>query len=801
MLLVIPASGQDFPNGLSCDSVDPRADAAIIASMREKMDSIHRTQHRPTVALVLSGGGAKGASHVGVMRYLEEEGIPVDMICGTSIGGLIGAMLSLGYDSHFLDSLMRNQDWMQMLTDRIDPSYYSFSRKRYRETYTLSIPFYYSKKDFQSRIDNQVRYIDGGARSPLGRNDLASSLPSGYVYGFNVNNLISSVTVGYQDYQSFDELPIPFFCVAADLVSLKAKNWSSGSIKDAMRSTMSIPGLFKPVRSKGTILVDGGTRNNFPVDLARAMGADIVIGVDLSDLDLSYSQVNNLGDIFMQFMSMLGRNSFDKNVGETDVFIKPSISEYNMLSFNAEAIDTMINRGYAAARLKAEELSEVKGLTKGAVTTLQHPRAVDINTTPVQISSVEFQGLTNSESRLLHRKIKLQAGSYVTKAEMQHVMSIIQATGCFSSVTYNLLGHEAPYRLVFDCVKGPRHQFGMGARFDTEEWPSFLFNVGMNAHKLSGAKLDINAKVGRNQRFGITGSLDLAWIPTINVEAYIRNITSTLSTDLSQVGDEARWWGHYEKLYLSNIRWTSVDFKFGAQFRQFNLPYSTTYGASVYRISYDLARGGYLGLFANGAIYTYDRYNYPSKGVNLTFGYDYDFRKSRCASFKPLHTAYLNFTPIVPLGSRLALIPDIHMRALFGSPARPDDMSPVDPSYSLAHQNYVGGNMPDRFIEGQMPFIGFGGAYQAGPYAATVNLGLRLRIGKNLFITPTGGYFREADSIGGFVETLLPTLWGAGLEIGYNTPIGPVKAIGTWSDRFHTFAQDAGLYVSFGFDF
>ena len=120
------------------------------------MDSIHINQHRPTVALVLSGGGAKGAAHVGVLRYLEEHNIPIDLICGTSMGGLVGGMTALGYDSAYLDSLLRAQDWLTMLTDRIDPSYYSYNRKVYRETYLLSIPFYYSKKDFQSRIDDQV---------------------------------------------------------------------------------------------------------------------------------------------------------------------------------------------------------------------------------------------------------------------------------------------------------------------------------------------------------------------------------------------------------------------------------------------------------------------------------------------------------------------------------------------------------------------------------------------------------------------------------------------------------------------
>ena len=781
--------------------MDPAADAVIISKMRSRMDSIHIKEHRPAVALVLSGGGAKGAAHVGVLRYLEEEGIPIDMVCGTSIGGLVGGMVGLGYDSNFMDSLFRHQDWSRMLTDKIDRSYLSYSRKRYRETYSLAIPFHYSKKDFQSRIDDQILYVDGGNHTVFGENNLASSLPSGYVYGFNINNLLSSVSVGYQDPMSFADLPIPYFCVAADMVSLKAKNWSSGSLKDAMRSTMSIPGLFKPVRYRGTILVDGGTRNNFPVDLARAMGADIVIGVDLSDKNLTYSQVNNLGDILMQFIDMLGKTTFDKNVGEADVFIKPAISEYNMLSFNAEAIDIMIDRGYAAARLKAEEIAEVKGLTKDSHTKLQSHRAVDIGRTPIPIYSIEFKGLSNSESRLLHRKIKLKAGDKVTKKDMEHVMSLIEATGCFSSVSYDILGHEAPYRLVINCAKGPRHQFGMGVRLDNEEWPSFIFNVGLNAHKLSGAKLDLDAKIGRSQKLSVRSALDIAWLPTINLDASIRNVSSTLITDLSTVGDEARWWGHAERLYLSNIKWTSMDFKVGAQFRQYFLPYGTTYGASIYSMDYLLTRGGYLGFFGDGTVYTYDRYNYPSKGVNLTFGYDYDFIKIKHDNFTPLHTAYLNFATVLPLGKHLALVPDMHFRALLGSPEKPGHEKSPDPTYSYAHQNYVGGVLADRYIDGQIPFIGFGNVYQAAPYVASLNLGLRVQFGKNVFVTATGGYFREEETIAGIVDTFLPTLWGAGFEIGINTAIGPVKLLTNWSDRFHDWKRDVGLYISFGYDF
>ena len=786
---------------MSIDSVDPQADAAVIAAMRARMDSIHVREHRPTVGLVLSGGGAKGSAHVGVIRYLEELQIPIDMICGTSMGGLVGGIAALGYDSHYMDSLLRVQDWGVMLSDRIDQKYYSYARKTYRETYLLSVPFMYSNKDFQNRVDDQLRFFDNGAQMGIGRNNLATSLPSGFAYGFNVNNLFSSISVGYEDDMPFMDLPIPYFCVAADMVSLKAKNWSEGSLKDAMRSTMSIPGLFKPVRTGGMILVDGGTRNNFPVDLAKAMGCDIIIGVDLSDLDPGYSQVNNLADIMMQFVAMLGRPTLNRNKGDTDVFIKPRLEGYNMLSFSPVAIDTMIHRGYVAAKERQAELKEVKRFVGDAVNTYNAPRATDINHTPVQAYGVEFKGVTNAESRMLHRKIRFKAGSYLSGEKMQQMMSVIQATGCFSSVKYSILGIEEPYKLVFDCEKGPRHQFGAGVRFDSEEWASFIFNIGLNAHKLNGIKFDIDAKVSRNQRLGMHAALDLSLLPTINVDARLDNISSLLFTDLSHTGLNTRWWGHRERVYLSSLRWRNVDFAVGAQYRYYRLALNSEYGYAVNQDNPYLTSGAYAGLFGSGTLYTQDRSFYPSKGVKLTFGYDYDFFKYGVPEFTPLHTAYINFNAVLRLGDHLALIPDLHARALDGSTAMPVNQEADDPTYSLAHQNYIGGTIAGRYIDGQMPFIGFGNIYKAEPYAAVANLGLRFKFGSNVFFTATGGCFKDADSPANFISSPLPDFWGAGAELAFVTPIGPFRVLGTWSDRMHNIMQDIGVYVSLGFDF
>ena len=252
---------------LSARSIDPVGDSIAVARVKAKMEVIRK--YRPTVALVLSGGGAKGAAHVGAIKYIEELGIPVDMVLGTSIGGLVGGLYSVGYPVETIDSLMTNMDWQWVLSDELSRDYISYTDMKYKEKYMISIPFYYEKDYYNMKLADDYRFeelnkhahVDIGAENNMKggeflKRNLLGSLPSGFVYGQNVSNLISSLTIGYQDSLAFSELPIPFTCVAADMVSGRTKIWHSGKINDAMRSTMSIPGMFAPVRIDGMVLVD-----------------------------------------------------------------------------------------------------------------------------------------------------------------------------------------------------------------------------------------------------------------------------------------------------------------------------------------------------------------------------------------------------------------------------------------------------------------------------------------------------------------------------------------------------------------
>ena len=384
------------------------------------------------------------------------------------------------------------------------------------------------------------------------------------IYGQNVNNIFSALSVGYQDSIDFYKLPIPFICVATDLVSGKAKVWNEGKLNIALRSTMSIPGMFTPVKTDGMVLVDGGMRNNYPTDIAKAAGADIIIGIDLSEGFKGYDQINNLMDIFGAGIDMMGRNSFENNVMISDVTIKPDLEGYNMLSFDAQSIDTMYQRGYQAALAAADKLDSLKAVIGPDTMTLGRKRAEDIINKKVMVDGVEIIGVTEAESAYLMKQLKIKAGTMMDKDDFEDAQATILGTGAFDYVNYELSGTCEPYRLRFMCRRGPISQLGLSGRFDSEEIVSMLVNVGFGVHKLQGHSLDFTGKVGTNPYAKFVYSYINPKGMTLNALAGVRYT----DRNMFSIGDnkfKINFLDVRQELYLSNIRWSKFFLKVGAR--------------------------------------------------------------------------------------------------------------------------------------------------------------------------------------------------------------------------------------------
>lgn len=765
-----------------------------VSVIKHKLDSIRIVEHRPTVALVLSGGGAKGAAHVGVISYLESIGMPIDLVMGTSMGGLVGGIYALGYDAPHLDSLIRGIDWDMALSDKVPRKYLSYSTIKYKEKYVLSFPFYYDKKEFLKQKSDELQYphrsedihfgADGDDASGLVRSNLMGSLPSGMVFGQNVSNLLSSLSVGYQDDIDFyKDLPIPFLCVATDLVKGTAKIWSQGKWTTALRSTMSIPGLFTPVKTDGMVLVDGGIRNNYPTDLAKKCGADIVIGVNLSSGYKSYSEINNLGDILDTGIDMMGRSSFENNIDIPDVTIKPDLHEYSMMSFDTESIDVIIGRGYDAAVAVADQLDSLKRVVGPGEKSLNNPIADDIRLGKVLISGVEIVGVSDKESAYLQNKIAVKAGTMVGSSDIEDAVATIYATNSFDYVNYELLGDDQPYRLKFSCKKGPINKVGVGARFDTEEVVAVIVNVGLGVQKLRGASWDFTGKVGSNPYAGAVYSYVAQRGMTVNA-AFSLRYTDKNTFSLGNNNFRINNTNIREEFYLSNIKWSKFFLKTGFRNDYYNIS-SILSERSIWNYNSDQLKNNYLSLFLDGRNDSLDDGYVPTSGHSVGISYKWVFGGFP-NRFNKFHAVQFDAKKVYG-GDSFAFIPSLNARVLFGS------------EVPIQFANTMGGSMAGRYLEQQMPFIGINNAASMSKMLGIARADLRVKLYRNNYLTGIYNYAVSVDDIDDFNYwgTKVYDYHGFGLQYTYNSIVGPISANVHWSDYTHS----AGAYVSIGFDF
>ncbi len=775
---------------LDSRGVDPESDAKAIARMRERMDEIRK--HRPTVALVLSGGGAKGAAHVGVIEHIESLGIPVDMVLGTSMGGLVGGLYALGYTVPEMDSLIRNMDWNWALSDRQSRDYVSYTDVKYKEKYLLSIPFYHERDYYNMMLADEHRFdhvkkheilhigADNEGGADFLKNNLLGSLPSGYIYGQNVSNLISSLTIGYQDSIDFQTLPIPFFCIATDMVSGKAKIWHSGKMNVAMRSTMSIPGVYAPVRTEGMVLVDGGLRDNYPTSLAREMGADIIIGVDLSQAQRSYTQINNIGDILGQGIDMLSRDALEKNVNVPDVKIKPYLPEFNMMSFTPTAIDTIIVRGREAAMAQDSLLREVAARTAGKYIPEQKHKAYDFHSDSLRIAEIDIQGVLPREKALLMDRLHLEVGDRISRNDLDHIVAQIYGTQCYDYVTYELLGDKEPFKLVLNCRKGPVHQLGIGVRADTEEIVSVLLNLGLYTHRLYGHSFDLTGKISANPHVQLKWSYDVPKIPTVNATVSARwtdmGMLNFGTNNLSLSFFNAR-----QEVYVSNIKWKKLDIRGGLRNDIFNV---RNVKSSQIIGDYDLdhLNNDYPSLFMDARTYTFDDGYFPTRGVSAGASYSWTFAGIP-TMIHNFHTVQADAKVVVKAGEIFSFIPSFNFRFLFG------------PDIPVAYFNAMGGSMPGRYVDQQIPFVGITNLAAMKNILTVYRMDLRFRLAKNHYLTGIVNYARDCDTFRGYTEGL--GYFGAGAEYSFDTIFGPISANIHWSNL----TNKVGVYLSGGFNF
>ncbi len=452
----------------------------LVSQEKEKQEDLK-------VGLVLSGGGAKGLAHIGALKVIEETGIRVDYIGGTSMGAIIGALYASGYSANQLDSIFNMVDFNTLIQDDIPRSAKTFYEKDESEKYAITLPFDHFKVGF----------------------------PSGLSKGQNVYNLLSQLTLHVSDIKDFNKLPIPFFCVATNVETGKEVILDKGYLPRAITASGALPSLFSPVIINDTIYVDGGVTNNYPVDEVRSKGADIVIGVDVQDSLKGREKLKSAFDVLVQINNYRTIEDMAEKRDRTDIYINPNIEDFTVVSFD-EGVK-IIESGEEEANALKEELQEVAKRQK------ERPKQeVDFfKKNSIYINTVEIEGNENYTRAYVMGKLKLKLPAEITYDQFNEGVNNLSATGNFQDINYRLVTNEDnTYKIVFTLREDKSKMFmRLGAHYDDLYGAAALMNVTRKRIFTNNDIASLDFVVGDNLRYNFNYYIDKGFYWSIGLNS------------------------------------------------------------------------------------------------------------------------------------------------------------------------------------------------------------------------------------------------------------------------------------------
>jgi NTE family protein len=433
---------------------------------------LNAQQHRrrSTIGVALEGGGAKGLAHVGVLQWFEENRIPVDYIAGTSMGGLIGGLYATGRRPSQIQDLVGQIDWNTVLSGAIPFRDLSFRRKEDLEAYPNSLEL----------------GLRGGITPPGGLNS-----------GQAVRALMDRYVLPYSTAKNFDDLPIPFRCVAADLVSGKQKVFSDGSLADALRATMSIPAAFAPVHDQGTIYADGGLLDNLPTDVVRKMGADIVIGVHLKVGATDPRSIRSLFGVLNAATGVMIDANVVRGMERADILLTVDVAGYTTLDFSQ--VQKIIPRGYAAAQDRADVLTRFSLSSEEWALYLAGRESRTVNSVAVP-QFIEVKGAPDQIALDVRTALASNIGQPIDNDRLDRDVSLLMGQGRFLSLDYRLIERDGQQGLLITAEQ----------KYDSPPWlkPGFVID-GADPYDVRftlGARLTFRDVGGYGSEVRIDGS-------------------------------------------------------------------------------------------------------------------------------------------------------------------------------------------------------------------------------------------------------------------------------------------------------
>lgn len=698
------------------------------------------------LGLVLSGGGAKGFAHIGALKVFEEEGIPISLIAGTSIGAIVGAMYSLGYTAQDIETFAKTQDWEVLLSDEVPREFKS--------------PF---KQDFEQKFLLQLS---------LNKEDRKLSLPSGLISGNNILNTLCGLTATISDSIKFSDLQIPFFCIAYDLTTGKEVVLNQGFLPKAMLSSMAFPGVISPVEFDGMKLVDGGIVNNFPVDVVKNMGADIIIGVDLQQANEEGYDFKSITGVFSGIIDKMGINKHERNVELADVVINPKIEGISTFSFYALPIDSIIKQGEIAAR---EKLPDIRRILKDKnIKSNKTKREVE---NEWLITKIIIPDKYKSERKYISTRLNLPTGKKYSVEQIKEAVTRIFAYGNFETVYYKLHPNIEGYSLELFINDNKESKMMLGAGLNTRDVTALYYNFSQqnNTDLISLLTLDAKIAVNPQAKFMMETHRLLFSVVGFEIEGrfnkseYYNNVDKLGKLDIVNASATL-----YSYRRIRNV----VDIGTGIRQHYFS---SRVYGncpESLFNADVDQI---YTCLYTFLGIDNRDNSYLTNKGLFFNSTISLMIDNVKFSNSIPIY--YFKLNAITALSKTVSISANLYHRSLYNLK-----------SYPLTYASYAS-NQYNAFSDVQFPVLGQRGINFLKPISTLAEFGLRIKIGKTHYFTP------KIQALSQFVlwknMRFSNLLWCAGLTYQTKTLVGPVDMTFGFQDNLKAYSFYGGLGFQF----
>lgn len=474
---------------------------ALLFIVLASLTVFSQEQKKPKIGLVLSGGGAKGFAHIGVLKVLEEAGVKIDFIGGTSMGAVVGGLYASGYNASQIDSIFQTTDFNELLNDFIPRTSKNFYEKRNDELYALVLPF----------------------------NKFKIGIPEALSSGIYNYNLLSRLTRNVRHIKDFNELPIPFLCIGTNIETGKEVLLNKGNLAQAIIASSAFPSLFAPVEIDGQLLVDGGVVNNYPIKEVRKLGADIIIGVDLQNDLLDRTKLKDATRILVQITNLKSREMMKQNIVDTDVYIKPDARNYGVISFDKGK--EIIRKGEEATFAVFEKLKVLVDQSAP----YRKPK-LKLVTDSIHIRNINNNELTNYTRDYVISKLRFKPGAKTRYEELLKGINNITATENFSTISYSVDPNEDGVDLNINLKENPiKTYLKFGLHYDNLFKSGVLINLTRKKTLFKNDIASLDLVLGDNIRYNLDYYIENGFNLSFGFKSHFNQFNRNVSKEISSL--------------------------------------------------------------------------------------------------------------------------------------------------------------------------------------------------------------------------------------------------------------------------